>query len=95
MENIFRVVCLFIALMNFALAWHWFSDQRLAMGLAALSACTGLISASNISEASKNIKLGQFLKSRERFEISAIGVALNFISVVLLISALCAGWFDL
>jgi hypothetical protein len=95
MDNIFRVVCLLIAILNFVLAWHWFSDQRPAMGLAALSACAGLISASNVSNPSRNIALGQFLKGQERFEISAIGVALKFLSLALLICALCAGWFGI
>ncbi|RZI62235.1 MAG: hypothetical protein EOP37_03985 [Rubrivivax sp.] len=93
MDNIFRVVCLAIAILNFSSAWYWFSDQRPAMGLAALSACAGLISAANLSNPSRNIALGKFLKGRERFEISAIGAALNFLALVLLISAFCAGWF--
>ncbi|MFX1680045.1 hypothetical protein PV762_12485 [Mitsuaria sp. CC2] len=95
MDNIFRVAYLSIAILNFALAWYFFSNRRPAMGLAALSACAGLISASNLSNPSRKIAFGQFLKGRERFETSAIGVALSFLSLVLIISALCVGWFEI
>lgn len=95
MNNIFRVTCLLLALILFALAWHSFSDDRIALGLAQAAGCAGAISASNLSDPARDIQLTAFLLGRERFQITAIGAAMNFLSLFLFIGALCAGWFGL
>ncbi len=95
MDNIFRVVCLLLALCLFALAWRSFSDHRIALGLAQAAGCAGGISASNLLDPSRQFRLKAFLLGRERFQVTAIGAAMNFLSLFLLIAALCAGWFGL
>ena len=79
----------------FALAWKWFSDHRVAMGLVALSACTGLVAASNLLNPEKKVRIRELLQGRERFEITSIGAALDFLTILLIISSACAGWFGL
>lgn len=95
MDNIFRVVCLLIAILSFFLACHWLSVHRVAMGLLGGSATLGFIATANLIDPTRPMNLKQFILRRERFQITPIGQALHFLSIALLISAILAGWFEL
>ena len=95
MENIFRFSCMLIAILSFFLAWHWFSADRVAMGLLGASATLGFIATANLIDPTRPVNLWQFILRQERFQITPIGHALHFLSIALLISAILAGWFEL